>query len=77
MVLCSWAGKLSGPWGDAALRGEAGDLGKLKVEGMASTAVCLLLMSSILFFSPSSGAADTSEISCSSETLPSPGQSAW
>jgi len=77
VVLRSWTGKLSSPWGDVALRGEAGNLGKLKVEGVAGAAVCLLLMAGNLFSSPSSRAAGANGTSCFSVVVPGPSQGAW
>ena len=75
-VLRSWAGKLSSPWGDMASIGEAGDLGKLKVEGVPGAAVCSLLMAGNLFSSPLSRAADTGRTSCSLMVVPGPSQCA-
>jgi hypothetical protein len=55
---------------------EAGNLSELKVEGVPSAAVCSLLMASNLFSSPSSRAADTDVMSCSSLMMPGTSQGA-
>jgi hypothetical protein len=60
-----------------ALVVEVGNLGKLKIEGVPSTAVCLLLMASNLFFFPLSKAADADMTFCSLVVVPGPSQGAW
>src|SRR5438309_52260 len=57
---CAAAGK--------ALEGIAGDLGAIKVEGVASAADCSLLVLSILIPSPSS------RLACTYRTFPSTGK---
>jgi len=59
-----------------ALEDEVGEMGVLKVEGVPGAAVCLLLVVSIHFSSPSSSTADAGWTSCFLVMLPGLGQDA-